>query len=237
MSAPADHTPSSLDATTHTSIASSKRTSSITRPRSRMRSASYVFAFGLSSQAIATRSFFSIDMYVRSIGAPRRVPSYPDVINVAFSSGLLEDRDVVRGCRRGLPDPPREPPPRLVREAREGVRRDQEEVEPVSHAALVPDPQADEPWRPPAGDVPLHVREVMRDPGAGDTRVPDDPPARSRDLVYLPEELPHLREVPREAKVVPHEEDRVERPESAREARGAGLVHLVETANAREGDL
>ncbi len=71
MSAPADQTPSSFDAMTHTSTSSSNRTSSIIVFRSRIKSASYVFAFGLLSHAIATRSFFSIEMYVRSIVLPR----------------------------------------------------------------------------------------------------------------------------------------------------------------------
>src|SRR5437763_2608298 len=67
MSAPADQIPSSFDARTQMSTSSSNRTASIVRLRSFMRSASYVLAFGLFIQATATRSFFSSEMYVRSI--------------------------------------------------------------------------------------------------------------------------------------------------------------------------
>ncbi len=71
MSAPADQMPSSFDASTQTSTLSSKRTSSTTALRSCIRSASYVFAFGLFSHATATRSLFSREMYLRSIALPR----------------------------------------------------------------------------------------------------------------------------------------------------------------------
>src|SRR5205807_1652390 len=67
MSAPADQIPSSFDARTQMSTSSSNRTASIVRLRSFMRSASYVLAFGLFIHATATRSFFSSEMYVRSI--------------------------------------------------------------------------------------------------------------------------------------------------------------------------
>src|SRR5438552_12256076 len=67
MSAPADQMPSSFDARTQMSTSSSNRTASLVRLRSFMRSASYVLAFGLFIHATATRSFFSSEMYVRSI--------------------------------------------------------------------------------------------------------------------------------------------------------------------------
>src|SRR5437773_12356003 len=67
MSAPADQIPSSFDARTQMSTSSSNRTASIVRLRSFMRSASYVLSFGLFIHATATRSFFSSEMYVRSI--------------------------------------------------------------------------------------------------------------------------------------------------------------------------
>src|SRR3990172_687411 len=96
MSAPADHIPSSFDASTQTSTSSSNRTSSTTALRSRIRSASYVFAFGLLSHAIATRPFFSRDMYVRSIGAPRAVATESRVLNARpRGSSPLENSDVV----------------------------------------------------------------------------------------------------------------------------------------------
>src|SRR5207247_9755538 len=67
MSAPADQIPSSFDSRTQMSTSSSNRTASIVRLRSFMRSASYVLAFGLFIHATATPSFFSSEMYVRSI--------------------------------------------------------------------------------------------------------------------------------------------------------------------------
>src|SRR5207247_5544696 len=67
MSAPADEFPSRFDARRHMSTSSADRTASIVRLRSFMRSASYVLAFGLFIHATATRSFFSSEMYVRSI--------------------------------------------------------------------------------------------------------------------------------------------------------------------------
>src|SRR3989304_3809690 len=157
MSAPADHIPSRRDARMQTSTSSSKRTSSMTARRSRMRSASYVFAFGLLSQATATRSFFSREMYVRSIASPRAVLSERAVIKddesgaarrAARGSGLLEDRDVlVRRAAR--PDHVREFPARLVGDPREVVGGDPEEVEPVPHATAVPDPEGDPPRADP----------------------------------------------------------------------------------------
>src|SRR3989441_8283109 len=103
MSAPADQTPSSLDARTHTSTSSSKRTSSIVVFRSRIRSASYVFALGLFSQATATRSFFSREMYVRSIGPPLDdlsrnllINASPCETSVANSLAIALGRSAVR---------------------------------------------------------------------------------------------------------------------------------------------
>src|SRR2546428_22878 len=105
MSAPADQTPSSFDAMTHTSTSSSNRTSSIIVFRSRIRSASYVFAFGLFSHAIATRSFFSNEMYVRSIVPPGRSPPFE---RKSFIGGRGRCRDGSRssGCRGALGRPP-----------------------------------------------------------------------------------------------------------------------------------
>src|SRR2546425_4067260 len=103
MSAPADQTPSSLDARTHTSTSSSKRTSSIVVFRSRIKSASYVFALGLFSQATATRSFFSREMYVRSIGPPLDdlsrnllINASPCETSVANSLAIALGRSAVR---------------------------------------------------------------------------------------------------------------------------------------------
>src|SRR3990172_8975488 len=77
MSAPADHIPSSFDAITHTTTLSSNRTSSTRFEKSRIRSRSYVFAFGLFSHATATPSSFWSSMYLNCMAIPSAFPAEP----------------------------------------------------------------------------------------------------------------------------------------------------------------
>ena len=65
---------------------------------------------------------------------------FPDV-----GSASLEDADVVPGLVSALPDHALQIPTRLVGEAREFLRRDEEEIEPVSDSPLVPNPEREEP--------------------------------------------------------------------------------------------
>src|SRR5437879_12925522 len=87
--------------------------------------------------------------------SPRYVPASPD------------DAHVFPGLLSALPDHALQIPTRFVGETREFLRRDEEEIEPISDAVFVPDPEREESGRPTAAHVPLHVGQVFLRPGAG----------------------------------------------------------------------
>src|SRR5207247_1644040 len=78
-----------------------------------------------------------------------------------------------------------EMPTRLVGETREFLWRDEEEIEPISDAVLVPDPEREESGWPTAAHVPLHIGQVVLRPGAGNPAVSDQAPALSGDASKL----------------------------------------------------
>src|SRR5205823_5594071 len=84
---------------------------------------------------------------------------FPDV-----GSASPEDADVVPGLVSAFPDHALEIPTRLVGETREFLWRDEEEIEPISDAVLVPDPEREESGWPTAAHVPLHIGQVVLSP-------------------------------------------------------------------------
>src|SRR2546426_92637 len=58
-----------------------------------------------------------------------------------------------------------------------------------------------------------------------------------RDLSSVAQESAHPREVSTEPEVVAHQDQRVERPEAARQALDAGLVDLLKAPHAGQRDL
>src|SRR5205814_9449929 len=127
-----------------------------------------------------------------------------------------EDAGVVHGLVSALPDHALEMPTRLVGETREFLRRDEEEIEPISDAVLVPDPEREESGRSPAAHVPLHVGQVVLRPSAGNPAVSDQAPALSGDASKLAEEPPKVGHVARKAEAVAQHEDGVEGPQPPR---------------------
>src|SRR3989475_6419787 len=106
----------------------------------------------------------------------------------ARCSSALEDTYVTRRIISRLVDDPGEVPARRVREAREVVGGEQQEVEPIPDAAFVVPAQGEQSRWSAAGDVPFHVAQVFRDPRAGDPGAADDPAAAFRDLPGVAEE-------------------------------------------------
>src|SRR2546422_11026028 len=111
------------------------------------------------------------------------------------SADALEDAHVTGRVVSRLVDDPDQVPAGRVCELRQVVRREQQEVEPVTHAAFVMSPQGEESRWPASRDVPFHVAQVVGDPGPGDPRTPDDPDTRLRDLPSVAEESTHPRKV------------------------------------------
>src|SRR6266852_7968830 len=148
-----------------------------------------------------------------------------------------EDPDVVAGLVSALPDHALEFPSCVFREAREFLRRDQEQVKPIPDSSLVPDAEREESRRPAAADVPLHIREVILGPGPGDPAASDQMASFPHDPAKVPQESAKARDVSGKAEVVAEHEDGVEGPESAGQPVHARGIDVREAPDTREGDL
>src|SRR5439155_24899130 len=152
-------------------------------------------------------------------------------------STTLQHADVAGGILSRLVEDPDEIPARRVREFGEVIRRKQEEVEPIADATLVPSAQREESgWAAPC-DVPFHVRQVLSNPRPRDPGAADETPTGRGNLPRVSQESSHPRNVPGEAEVVPHEDDRVERPQPSWQPLHAPLVDFLDPADSGECHL
>src|SRR2546427_12286367 len=86
----------------------------------------------------------------------------------AQGSTTLEHADVAGGIFSRLGEDPHEIPARRVREFGEGIRRKQEEGEPIAHATLLPAAPREESRGGAAGGISIHRAQVLanaRSPG------------------------------------------------------------------------